>query len=245
MSRERFVVSGEIDLVRVRGLLFDVDGTLSDTDDAYVDRISRLLKPAARLFRDRNPNKFARWLVMAIESPANFFYNLSDRLGLDRSFLRVYTWLSQRFRTEKPNHNRFRLIPGTREMLAVLSRHYPLAVVSARDAQSTRHFLEFFNLTQYFEVIVTAQTCRYTKPFADPVLWAAEQLGLAPEACVMIGDTIVDIQAGKAANAQTIGVLCGFGVERELKRAGADLILLRTPDILEVFLMSETSTEDV
>jgi phosphoglycolate phosphatase-like HAD superfamily hydrolase len=48
----------------------------------------------------------------------------------------------------------------------------------------------------------------------------------------MIGDTTVDIRAGKAAGAQTAGVLCGFGREKELIRAGADLILPGTSALL-------------
>jgi phosphoglycolate phosphatase len=41
----------------------------------------------------------------------------------------------------------------------------------------------------------------------------------------MIGDTTVDILAGNRAGAQTVGVLCGFGTEDELRKAGADLIV--------------------
>ena len=51
---------------------------------------------------------------------------------------------------------------------------------------------------------------------------------MAPAACLMVGDTTVDIRMGRAAGAQTVGVLCGFGDERELSRAGADDILPET-----------------
>ncbi len=50
----------------------------------------------------------------------------------------------------------------------------------------------------------------------------------------MIGDTTVDIQAGRAAGAQTIGVLCGFGEEEELRRKGADMILTETAEVIQV-----------
>jgi phosphoglycolate phosphatase len=52
----------------------------------------------------------------------------------------------------------------------------------------------------------------------------------------MVGDTSVDIRAGKAAGAQTAGVLCGFGQEAELRRMGADLILPTTPLLVEALL---------
>jgi phosphoglycolate phosphatase-like HAD superfamily hydrolase len=55
----------------------------------------------------------------------------------------------------------------------------------------------------------------------------------------MIGDTTVDIRAGKAAGAQTVGVLCGFGEEEELRRAGADLILPKTPHLADFLLRGD------
>jgi HAD superfamily hydrolase (TIGR01549 family) len=234
MSGEKSVVFGEIDRSRVRGLLFDVDGTLSDTDDRMVDRVARFLKPIAWLFKDKNPRRFARWFIMGVETPANFLYGLADQLGLDQLFSRLYNWLSQKHHAANPDRERYSLIPGVKGMLDALAGQYPMAVVSARDSESTNRFLKYFDLEKYFEVIVTAQTCPHTKPFPDPVLYAAEQLGLSPEDCVMIGDTIVDVHAGRAANTQTVAVLCGFGVSQELEQAGADLILSTTSDILKI-----------
>jgi beta-phosphoglucomutase-like phosphatase (HAD superfamily) len=120
-------------------------------------------------------------------------------------------------------------------MLAHFNGRLPMAVVSARDRKTTLHFLEHFDLVPYFDVIVTAQTCIHTKPFPDPVIFAAQELGLEPGECVMIGDTVVDVLAGKSAGAQTIAVLCGFGTERELRRAGADQIVSSTADISTLF----------
>ncbi len=98
-------------------------------------------------------------------------------------------------------------------MLAWLHLHYPLAIVSARGERTTYEFLDRFELTPYFKVIATAQTTPHTKPYPDPILWVARQMKVPPEACLMVGDTTVDIRAGKAAGAQTAAVLCGFGEE--------------------------------
>ena len=57
-----------------------------------------------------------------------------------------------------------------------------------------------------------------------------------PENCLMIGDTTVDIRAGKAAGAQTVGVLCGFGERAELERRETDLILETTSELANVLL---------
>jgi phosphoglycolate phosphatase len=52
----------------------------------------------------------------------------------------------------------------------------------------------------------------------------------------MIGDTTVDIRVGKTAGAQTVGVLCGFGEEIELRRQGADEILETTSTLTDILL---------
>ena len=225
---------GQLDLPRVRGILFDVDGTLSDTDDHWVERFTRYLAPFAGLFEDRDPRRFARWVVMSIETPANFFYSLADRLGIDKPLFNFFNWLSKKNRSRRLPRDRFWLIPGIREMLAELHQRYPLAVVSARDEVATLVFLDLFELTPYFDTIVTAHTTAHTKPFPEPVEFAAAALGLAPEHCLMVGDTIVDIKAGRLAGAQTVAVLCGFGQKVELEKAGADVILDCTTDLKDL-----------
>ncbi len=221
-----------LDLTRVRVVIFDIDGTLRDTDDQYVQKLANWLRFGRFLFRQGDPRSLARWIVMKTESPANFFFGLPDRLQIDDKLAR----LSDIF--QKPGVNRtpgpFTIILGIRMMLEQLSLHYPLAVASARGERATLAFINHFELAPFFQHIATAQTCRYTKPYPDPILWVAEQAGVPPEACLMVGDTVIDIRAGKAAGAQTVGVLCGFGEEKELRRAGADLILPRTTDLVDI-----------
>ena len=218
-----------LDLQRIRALCFDVDGTLSDTDDVYTQKVARFLPRF--LFHD--PDRAARRFVMWVESPGNALIGLPDIIGLDDELLGLWEWLN-RHRPRPMKH--FMMVPGIKEMLERLYGHYPMAVVSARDDRSTRDFLKQFELTDYFEVIVTAITAEHTKPYPDPILYAAEKMGVAPEACLMIGDTTVDIRAGKAAGAQTVGVLCGFGERAELEQRKTDLILDTTADLADIFL---------
>jgi phosphoglycolate phosphatase-like HAD superfamily hydrolase len=233
---ESWVVSGRIDTGRVRALLFDVDGTLSNTDDRWVSRLARRLAPLDWLFQDRDPSRFARWVVMAIDAPANSLYSLADRLGLDKPFFKFINWASRKNRLNRRPQDRFWIIAGIEEMLSMLHGRYPLAVVSARDEETTQAFLDFYGLTPYFDVIVTGRTCKHTKPFPEPVLYAANALGVPPEDCLMVGDTIVDIHAGRLAGAQTAGVLCGFGQQDELEHVGADIILLNTTNLVRLLL---------
>ncbi len=222
-----------LDLDRIAAICFDVDGTLSDTDDLYMHRLQRMLNPLRGVLPGRQTRRTARWLVMGLETPGNWAYGLLDRLHLDDEAGLAIDFFS---RYSRGINRLLMVIPGVSFMLAALHAKYPLAVVSARGKHSTHRFLEGQNLLPFLGPIATALTTRYTKPFPDPVLWAAWQMNVPVERCLMVGDTTVDIRAGKAAGAQTVGVLCGFGSEGELRRAGADLILPTTVQLDEILL---------
>ncbi len=217
-----------LDISRIKALCFDVDGTLSDTDDQYaqraVDFLPRFLFP--------NPMQTARRLVMWVEAPGNALLGFADRIGIDDEMVAMIDWIQ---RHRQHTLKKFLLVPGVDKMLAQMQGRYPMAVVSARDEKSTLRFLDQFDLCKYFEVIVTGLSAPHTKPYPDPILLAAQKMGVQPTDCLMIGDTTVDIRAGKAAGAQALGVLCGFGEEAELRQLGADLILRSTSDLPEVF----------
>ena len=219
-----------LDLARIKALCFDVDGTLNDTDDQLTETVKALLKPLGVFpFVDRD--RIARRFIMWAEAPSNALLGYADRIGIDAQVSALMDWLSRRQRRKQ---KMFQLITGVAEMLNELDGHYPMSVVSTRDEHTTRMFLEEFNLTRHFTWVATGQTCRHTKPFPDPVLWAAAKMGVLPENCLMVGDTTVDIRAGRSAGAQTVGVLCGFGEEDELRRMGADEILMSTANLGKV-----------
>lgn len=213
-----------LDIPRIKALCFDVDGTLSDTDDLYVHKVERFFPKF--LFKD--PKHAARRFVMWVEAPGNALLGLTDTIGLDDEIIALIDWLS---RHQKRSAKTFWLIPGVDEMLKKLKGRYPLSVVSARDEKGTMRFLEQFNLVQYFEAVITGQSAEHTKPYPDPIRLAAQKMGVKPEECLMIGDTTVDMRAGKSAGAQTAGVLCGFGEELELRKKGADVILKTTGEL--------------
>lgn len=213
------------DPTRVRVVLFDFDGTLCDTDDVYVARMTRLLPfvPAARRAG------LARRIVMAVEAPGNVVFATLDALGLDGPM----RWVSDRLRRRHAGEVRAAHppVPGVPAVVAALATRYALGVVSARGRPMVEAFLDQHGLARWFSVVVTAETCDRTKPSPEPILFAAAALDVRPQACVMVGDTSVDMRAARAAGCQAIGVLCGFGEAPELRRSGADLLLPSTADL--------------
>lgn len=222
-----------LDLPRIQALCFDLDGTLSDTDDIFVRRTARYFRPISFLLPNHDAARAARRFVMWAEAPGNMLMGIPDTLGLDDELAVVAEWFNRLLPRPK---SEFLLVPGVKEMLLQLQGHYPMAVVTARDANSTLRFLDQFELRSCFNVIVTALTVRHTKPYPDPIFYAAEKMGVKPENCLMIGDTRVDLRAGKAAGSQTVGVLCGFGQEGELRQIGANEILENTAQLTDILL---------
>ncbi|KXK15454.1 MAG: putative hydrolase [Chloroflexi bacterium OLB14] len=218
-----------LNVLKVKALCFDVDGTLSDTDNLYIKKTQKFIPH----FLFKNPHQIARRFIMWIEAPGNALLGLADTLHLDRQMVAVINWLSQH---RRHSEKEFLLVDGVDEMLKQLHGKFPMSVVSARDEKTTMAFLEQFDLVKYFDVIVTGLSAKYTKPYPDPILLAAQKMNVPPENCLMIGDTTVDIRAGKSAGAQTVGVLCGFGEEYELRKFGADEILEDTTQLLKILI---------
>lgn len=226
-----------LDLTRIKALCFDVDGTLNDTDDQFVENAEPYFKAFRFLLPQQDYKRAARRFVMWSEAPGNAMIGIPDRFGFDEELAKISGWISH---MHKAKIKHFRPIAGIQDMLFRLHAHYPLSIVSARDEVTSREFLRQAGIDELFVCVAGAQTVKHTKPYPDPIIWAAHQMGVRPENCLMIGDTGVDIRAGRAAGAQTVGVLCGFGEEPELRQRGADVIIPTTPMLADVLKVEES-----
>ncbi|MCS7039303.1 MAG: AI-2E family transporter [Anaerolineae bacterium] len=211
----------------VAGILFDLDGTLADTDDTLIAELAARLGRWRRLFPQGDPRPFLRHLVVMAEGPVNGLITQLDRLGLDDEAFRLSRWFARLLGQRRAED--MVLIPGVEATLQRLKPTYRLALVTTRDREAVGHFLQRNGLADLFDAVVTRDDVRRLKPHPEPVILAAQRLGLTPQECLMVGDTAVDIQAGGAAGARTVGVLCGFGQERDL--ADADRVLPTTADL--------------
>ena len=235
-------------LPSIRALCFDVDGTISDTDDHLVAQLAALID-AVPLVSGRRAERLARQVVMAGETPVHAAYALLDQLGLDAPYSRLRARLkAAKARGADPGGTRsiqaadevpHDMMAGVQEMLETLATHYPMCTITTGTAPRVERFLEHYKVRELFTAVVGSQTTPRMKPHPEPLLYAAKAMGVAPQECLMIGDTTIDIRTGKSAGAQTVGVLCGFGTESELRRAGANMILRTTSDLLAVLMPAE------
>jgi HAD superfamily hydrolase (TIGR01549 family) len=213
----------------VEAVFFDLDGTLIDTDDAMIERAAKWFQPLAWLFPQIDPKRVLHRAIMASEGPTNAFLTFLDILGLDDELFALGDRL-RRLRGLRTPAN-FQPVDGVVEAVRELSGRYQLGVVTTRSRRDAQAFLEQHALADCFSVVVTHEDTWRLKPHPGPIRYAAEQLGVAVERCLMVGDTSVDVRAAKAAGACAVGVLCGFGERDDL--VGADLILENTAELGE------------
>ncbi len=215
-----------MDTANIKAILFDLDGTLIDTDDEAVARLSGRLRP---LLGRRAP-RLARWLMMRAETPGNAFITLLDWLNLDQPLMRFTDKLRRR-RGVYPAHQ-FQLVPGVETAVLHLAQQYRIGIVTTRSRYHIKALLaQFPQLAAVVETSCGLQDTRRLKPHPAPVQLAAQRLGVPVAQCLMVGDTTVDVKSARRAGAWSVGVLCGFGEEAELRRAGAHLILASTADL--------------
>jgi len=210
----------------LRGVLFDLDGTIVDSKQAYFEAA----KVAFNTFGLKPPE-----MQKALEIPRRLERGmpLSDIINSDvDKFLDVYlkTYYSVTKFRSKP-------IPGIQDTLRLLSTKAKLALITMRFVQKTSvvNELQQFGIARYFAYVVTALDTLKPKPSPEALIKTVEALDVNLCDCVFVGDSVTDIQAGKAAGAFTVAVLSGLFSGDELAGEKPDLIL-KDATQLPVFL---------
>jgi HAD superfamily hydrolase (TIGR01549 family) len=206
----------------VRAILFDLDGTLIETNDQLVKELAERLQPFRKVLTEEERLRWARRQLMSREGAVNRGITLLDRLHLDNLSFR----LDDRFRRWRgiAEPKDFTAVAGSVEGLQALAQKgLALGVVTSRSRKDVEAYLARYNLNGLFRTVVTRDEIKRLKPHPLPVQQAAKELGLPPSQCVMVGDTGVDVRAAKAAGALSVGVLSGFGERNDFD--AADLVL--------------------
>jgi phosphoglycolate phosphatase len=117
-----------------------------------------------------------------------------------------------------------KLYPGTPEALEKLWWSQK-AVITNKPERFSRRILEGLGAARFFETILGGDSMLQKKPDPAPLRFVMDRCGVSPADTVMVGDSLVDIAAGKAAGTLTCGITGGFRPGEELEGAGCDVIL--------------------
>lgn len=207
---------------RYEAYLFDLDGTLVDSAPDLHQTLNRILEAESLN-------------AVTLEEVRNFIGEGARRL-LERSLTaqgaevtdarldRLLEAYLAHYGRHFADHSR--LFPKVRDSLRALQkRGAKLAVVTNKFERLARAVVAAFELQHHFPVILGGDTLPERKPSALPVLEACARLGVALDAAVMIGDSVTDVGAARAAKIDVFCVPYGYNHGQDIRLAGADGVI--------------------
>lgn len=204
---------------KVKGIFLDLDGTIVDSTEAYIE--------AARIaFQAIGKNPLEPKVSLEIPRRIEQSFSIDDLVGEEpKKFLQTYIKAYYSITEAKT-----KLLPNVCDTLEALAKKAKLALVTMRHVsnQVMLKELDYLGISQYFTHVVTALDTTKPKPSPEALIDCVKALDLEIRNCIIAGDSINDVRAGKAAGAKTVAVLSGLFLREELEKECPDLIL---PDL--------------
>jgi phosphoglycolate phosphatase len=213
-----------------RCLLFDLDGTLIDSRADLAFSVNLMLRELGQpaLNEDRVIGFVGEGVRLLMERSLTASYQRTPTIAEVDDALELYLSIYRRHLLD-----RTALYPQVRETLEAL-REIPKAVVTNKPYQLTLPILEGLKIAEHFSAVLGGDSLPERKPAPAPLLEAARRCEVRAENCLMVGDTFVDIEAGRNAGMKTCGYVGGFCGSEELKKARADFLI---EDFSELLLL--------
>ncbi|MBE3121775.1 MAG: HAD family hydrolase [Thermoplasmata archaeon] len=191
-------------------ILFDMDGVLVDSLDSWWKALNSALKKFKHqeLTRDEFIETYwghdlrANLKRLKLNPKVAPFCNITYGDHLD--YIRIY--------------------PDTKSALKQLVS-YKKAVITNTPTDCVRQILKKFDITQYFEAIITSDDVLNAKPDPEIVFAACKQLGVTPKTALLVGDTESDVKAGRAAGCIVIGLNIDADITIQRLSELTDLVL--------------------
>ena len=195
-----------------KAILFDLDGTLIDTRELILESYRRaFIDVVGVLVSDEDVLSL---IGIPLDDQAKILAP-----GHEEELIEAYRQYNLDLHEELIGY-----YEGTREMLDELkAERRRLAVVTSKRNEPALEGLKSFDLQDYFEFVCGMEETKKHKPDPEPLLVAAQRMGLAPSDCIYVGDSTFDIQAALAAGMIPIAVLWGIFSRDQLRAAGAQL----------------------
>ena len=215
----------------IRAIIFDMDGTLIDSIDAYHAITKDVME---RLGMELT---FSREVLFEIFSQGKKLSDVIFPPDLENrgKIVEQFRVLATNAFKETFSRGEVELIDGVIHLFNELQRkRFSLAIVTSSMTEVLVPFLKARNLHSYLTCVLGRTEVPQLKPAPDPLLKCMEILNVEPCETIYVGDSVVDIQAGKAAGVWTVGVLTGTSDLNRLKAEAPDAILHSVGDLLAI-----------
>ena len=137
------------------------------------------------------------------------------------------------------------LFPAVADTLGALhAKGLPLALVTNKPTPFVAPILASLDIAKYFTVVIGGDDLKNKKPHPEPLLLVAEKLGLAPADLLFVGDSRNDIQAAKAAGCSSIGLTYGYNYGEPISLSEPDYIFDQFNELLPAFGLPYSETQE-
>ena len=214
--------------MRVRNVIFDLDGTLTDSGEGIINSAAYAFLQLGLSVPEKNE------LRKMVGPPLSVGFSA---LGVPDAQINEAVRLYRVRYNEGGGKYENRVYDGIEDCLITLkAAGFRLFVGTSKPEPLAREILAGFHLAPYFDYIAGATWDGSLQNKDDVLAYLLSVIGGA-DGAVMVGDTHYDVTGAHARNLPCIGVTWGYGTREELMNAGADA-LLDAPEELQAFLLS-------
>ncbi|OCB00156.1 HAD family hydrolase [Clostridium beijerinckii] len=210
-------------------ILFDLDGTLTDSGEGITKSVQYALKSFGILVDDlKELNKF---IGPPLKDSFKEYYNFDEekaQLGLVKY---------REYFAEKGIYEN-KLYDGIPELLEVLKKNNKkIVLATSKPEVYARQILQYFKIDKYFDFAAGADFEETRVNKGDVIKYALQEANITDVSnVIMVGDREHDIIGAKENNIKSVGVLYGFGDVIELTQARAEYIVKDTEELLNILL---------
>lgn len=203
-------------------VLFDLDGTLINTNELIIDSFKYVFK---KRFPDINLSEkdYIKFIGPTLYESFSWYSN--DEAEVNDLVEEYRKWNIK-------NHDLYvKPYKNLNETIKALSENYKLGIVSSKKLDTIYKGLDLFDIRKYFKVIVSQETVKNPKPSPDGINYALSELN--SKNAIYIGDNKSDILAGKNANLKTIGMSYSYKL-KDMLDANPDYVIDDLIKILDI-----------
>ncbi|MFD2045021.1 pyrophosphatase PpaX [Ornithinibacillus salinisoli] len=206
----------------IRTILFDLDGTLIDTNELIMESFNHTFKQYGK--------EFTKQELLAFNGPP--LRETFEKIDKDQADAMVNTYREHNLF----HHDRYvKAFPHVVETIKKLkSQGIRLAIVTTKMDKSVQMGLKINGLDDLFESIITLDDVTHAKPHPEPVLMAMEKLQADRDSTLMVGDNSHDIESGHHAGVRTAGVAWSHKGKGFLEKYNPTYMLEDIRDLLQL-----------
>jgi phosphoglycolate phosphatase len=206
----------------VRALIFDLDGTLIDSQLDLVLSVNAMLEHMGR-----EPHVHEKICSFIGNGAPMLVQRALGENVTEAEVEKGLAYFLEYYRAHMLDNTD--VYPGVREALVQLQK-YPMAVLTNKPVHFSRAIIEGLNLSRYFRYVYGGNSFETKKPDPQGAQILLRELRAAPHEAMMVGDSEVDIKTARNAGMHSCGVTYGFGTE-SLRAHPPDLILDTLSDL--------------